>query len=95
MLLLSQTVGRVHHHPPPPIDVDNGSSGVPRVMLHRRVLERDFGEAGKLLHCQFLEIPANVEILIMLLRGAPGIIPDSIPYLSSDAYEAAIIPAGL
>ncbi|CAM9896776.1 unnamed protein product [Sphacelaria rigidula] len=58
------------------------------------VLERDFGEAGKLVNRQRSSmLPAYVEML-MLLRGAGDDIPMDVKSLSMDAVEAAI-PARL
>lgn len=54
------------------------------------VLERDFGEAGKLLNRQRSSLsPAYVEML-MFLRGAGDVVPDDVPVLSEDQADAAI-----
>ncbi|CAM9765004.1 unnamed protein product, partial [Sphacelaria rigidula] len=58
------------------------------------VLERDFGEAVKLVNRQQSSmLPAYVEML-MLLRGAGDHIPMNVKSLSMDAVEATI-PARL
>ena len=54
------------------------------------VLERDFGEAGKLVNRQRSSLsPAYVEMM-MFLRGAVDAIPADVPSLTNDAVEATI-----
>ncbi|CAM9153110.1 unnamed protein product, partial [Hapterophycus canaliculatus] len=58
------------------------------------VLERDFGEAGKLVNRQRSSLsPAYVEML-MFLRGALDAVPEDVPTLTKEAADAAI-PARL
>ncbi|CAN0174699.1 unnamed protein product [Scytosiphon promiscuus] len=54
------------------------------------VLERDFGEAGKLVNRQRSSLsPAYVEML-MYLRGALDAVPEDVPSLTEEAAKAAI-----
>lgn len=54
------------------------------------VLERDFGEAGKLVNRQRSSISPEYVEMLMFLRGALDAIPDDVPALSQEQADAAI-----
>lgn len=58
------------------------------------VLERNFGEFDKLVERRSSSLSRAYMEMLMFLRCAEGEIPDDIPRLSPEAYEAAI-PARL
>jgi len=58
------------------------------------VLERDFGEAGKLVNRQRGSLDPSFVEMVMFLRGAYDLIPDDVPALSP-AQRAEAIPARL
>ena len=58
------------------------------------VLERDFGEAGKLVNRQRSSLSSEYVEMLMFLRGALDSIPEDVPSLSQEKLDSAI-PARL